>query len=196
MSSEEQLNTISKKFNFNTNIVLWGAAVGIFVLLLPLPAGSIYAYGLIFFALLGLLILHLALQTRMSMETGLLHILKKMLFASETLPILGLMTVLAWLFSLNIKYYARFNNPDMLPREFKTFKGVITGLLGIALLLVKTITSAENKESGAMKSKNPLAKFYKYASDSSVSILYLVITILGIGTGILQVMLEYYLTDG
>ena len=196
MSTEDQLNTVTKKFNFNTNIVMWGAAVGIFVLLLPIPAGSIYAYGLIFFALLGLLILHLALQTRMSMETGILHILKKLLFASETLPILGLMTVLAWLFSLNIKYYARFNNPDMLPREFKTFKGVITGLLGIALLLVKTITSAENKESGAMKSKNPLAKFYKYASDSSVSILYLVITILGIGTGILQVMLEYYLTDG
>jgi len=191
------LNTPGKKFKFDTNIVLWTSIIGIFVLILPVPSGSIYGYGLIFFALLGMLLLHLALQTRMNMEAGILKILKDMLMASETMPIICVMAVLAWLFSLNIKYYDKFNEPNMLPTEFLNFKGLATGLLFVSILLIKAITTDERQEATAMKNNtNPLAKFYKAAAESATSILYLVVTILAIVTGLMQVILEYYLTDG
>lgn len=195
--SEGILNTPGKKFKFDTNIVLWTSIIGIFVLILPVPSGSIYGYGLIFFALLGMMLLHLALQTRMNMEAGIMKILKDMIMSSETLPIICVMAILAWLFSLNIKYFDKFNEPNMLPTEFTNFKGLATGLLFVSILLIKSITEDERQEFTALKkSKNPLGQFYKAASESATSILYLVVTILAIVTGLMQVILQYYLTDG
>ena len=141
--------------------------------------------------------LHLALVTRENMEAGLITILKELLLASETLPIVGLMTVLGWLISMNIMYWDRFNNPEMLPDEFKNFKGLATGLLGISVILVQSITGQETKELQAQtKGQNNISKFYKFASESGASILYLVITILTITVGLMQTIMKYYITDG
>tara|TARA_X000000368_G_C22950724_1_gene676467 strand:+ start:185 stop:769 length:585 start_codon:yes stop_codon:yes gene_type:complete len=192
-----ELNTTSKKIGFSSNIVSFVSLVGFFILLLPMPDGSIYGYGTIFFALLGILMLHLALVTRENMEAGLITILKELLLASETLPIVGLMTVLGWLISMNIMYWDRFNNPEMLPDEFKNFKGLATGLLGISVILVQSITGQETKELQAQtKGQNNVSKFYKFASESGASILYLVITILTITVGLMQTIMKYYITDG
>lgn len=192
-----ELNTTSKKIGFSSNIVSFVSLVGFFILLLPMPDGSIYGYGTIFFALLGILMLHLALVTRENMEAGLITILKELLLASETIPIVGLMTVLGWLISMNIMYWDRFNNPEMLPNEFKNFKGLATGLLGISVLLVQSITGQETKELQAQtKGQNNISKFYKFASESGASILYLVITILAITVGLMQTIMKYYITDG
>ena len=192
-----ELNTTSKKINFSSNIVSFVSAVGFFILLLPFPDGSIYGYGTIFFAMLGLLLLHLALVTRENMESGLIQILKELVFASQTIPIVLLMTVIGWLISMNIIYWDRFNNPEMLPDEFKNFKGLSTGLLGISILLVKTITGQEVQELQAQtKGQNNISKFYKFASESATSMLYLVITILSITVGLMQTIMKYYITDG
>jgi len=192
-----ELNTTSKKIGFSSNIVSFVSLVGFFILLLPMPDGSIYGYGTIFFALLGILMLHLALVTRENMEAGLITILKELLLASETIPIVGLMTVLGWLISMNIMYWDRFNNPEMLPDEFKNFKGLATGLLGISVILVQSITGQETKELQAQtKGQNNVSKFYKFASESGASILYLVITILTITVGLMQTIMKYYITDG
>lgn len=192
-----ELNTTSKKINFSSNIVSFVSAVGFFILLLPFPDGSIYGYGTIFFSMLGLLMLHLALVTRENMESGLITILKELLIASQTVPIVLLMTVLGWLISMNIIYWDRFNNPEMLPDDFKNFKGLSTGLLGISVLLIKTITGQEVQELQAQtKGKNNISKFYKFASESATSILYLVITILAITVGLMQTIMKYYITDG
>lgn len=192
-----ELNTPSKKIGFSSNIVSFVSLVGFFILLLPMPDGSIYGYGTIFFALLGILMLHLALITRENMETGLIKILKELVLASETIPIVALMTVLGWLISMNIMYWDRFNNPEMLPDEFKNFKGLATGLLGISVLLVQSITGQEVQELQAQnKGQNNISKFYKFASESGTSMLYLVITILAITVGLMQTIMRYYITDG
>lgn len=192
-----ELNTTSKKINFSSNIVSFVSAVGFFILLLPFPDGSIYGYGTIFFSMLGLLMLHLALVTRENMESGLITILKELVIASQTLPIVLLMTVLGWMISMNIIYWDRYNNPEMLPDEFKNFKGLSTGLLGISVLLIKTITGQETQELQAQtKGQNNISKFYKFASESATSILYLVITILAITVGLMQTIMKYYITDG
>lgn len=192
-----ELNTPSKKIGFSTNIVSFVAAVGFFILLLPLPEGSIYGYSTIFFALLGIMMLHLALVTRENMEAGLIKILKELLLASETIPIVLLMTVIGWLISMNIIYWDRFNDPEMLPDEFKNFKGLATGLLGMSVLLVQSITRQETAELKAQnKGQTNITKFYKLASESGASILYLVITILAITVGLMQTILKYYITDG
>ena len=192
-----ELNTTTKKIGFSSNIVSFVSLVGFFILLLPMPDGSIYGYGTIFFALLGILMLHLALITRENMETGLIKILKELVLASETIPIVALMTVLGWLISMNIMYWDRFNNPEMLPDEFKNFKGLATGLLGISVLLVQSITGQEVQELQAQnKGQNNISKFYKFASESGTSMLYLVITILAITVGLMQTILKYYVTDG
>ena len=141
--------------------------------------------------------LHLALITRENMETGLIKILKELVLASETIPIVALMTVLGWLISMNIMYWDRFNNPEMLPDEFKNFKGLATGLLGISVLLVQSITGQEVQELQAQnKGQNNISKFYKFASESGTSMLYLVITILAITVGLMQTIMRYYITDG
>ena len=192
-----ELNTTSKKINFSSNIVSFVSAVGFFILILPFPDGSIYGYGTIFFSMLGLLMLHLALVTRENMESGLITILKELVIASQTLPIVLLMTVLGWMISMNIIYWDRYNNPEMLPDEFKNFKGLSTGLLGISVLLIKTITGQETQELQAQtKGQNNISKFYKFASESATSILYLVITILAITVGLMQTIMKYYITDG
>ena len=192
-----ELNTTSKKINFSSNIVSFVSAVGFFILLLPFPDGSIYGYGTIFFSMLGLLMLHLALVTRENMESGLITILKELVIASQTLPIVLLMTLLGWMISMNIIYWDRYNNPEMLPDEFKNFKGLSTGLLGISVLLIKTITGQETQELQAQtKGQNNISKFYKFASESATSILYLVITILAITVGLMQTIMKYYITDG
>ena len=192
-----ELNTTSKKINFSSNIVSFVSAVGFFILILPFPDGSIYGYGTIFFSMLGLLMLHLALVTRENMESGLITILKELVIASQTLPIVLLMTILGWMISMNIIYWDRYNNPEMLPDEFKNFKGLSTGLLGISVLLIKTITGQETQELQAQtKGQNNISKFYKFASESATSILYLVITILAITVGLMQTIMKYYITDG
>ena len=70
-----ELNTTSKKIGFSSKIVSFVAGVGFFILLIPLPEGSIYGYSTIFFALLGIIMLHLALVTRENMQSGLFKIL-------------------------------------------------------------------------------------------------------------------------
>ncbi len=98
---------------------------------------------------------------------------------------------------MNIIYWDRFTNPEMLPDDFKNFKGLSTGLLGISVLLIKTITGQEVQELQAQtKGKNNISKFYKFASESATSILYLVITILSITVGLMQTIMKYYITDG
>tara|TARA_Y100000992_G_scaffold299618_1_gene266692 strand:- start:4317 stop:4910 length:594 start_codon:yes stop_codon:yes gene_type:complete len=197
MPSSGTLNTSSQKFDFDSNVAIVFAAIGVFVLLLPVPTGSIYGYGVIFFALLGLLMLHLALQTKMNLQAGFVEILKKMLISSQTIPVIALMGVIAWLMSMNIRYYDKYNTPDMLPQEFMNFKGLATGLILISVILVKTITDDETQESKALnKKKGSLVEFYKYAAESASGILYLLIAMLGITAGIMQVILQYYLTDG
>ena len=188
------LNTTLKKFTFDTNITIFTSIIGIFILILPIPSGSIYGYGLIFFALSGMMILNLALQTKTNMESGFLKILKKLFFTSESLPIICVMLILAWLFSLNLKYYDKFIEPNMLPNEFIRFKNLATGLLFVAIILIKSVT--KNDEKKTLGSNNNFNKIYNTVSESSMSILYLVILLLAIITGLMQVILKYYLTDG
>lgn len=192
-----ELNTPSRKIGFSTNIISFVALVGFFVLILPIPTGSIYGYSTILFALMGIMMLHLALVTRENMEAGLLTILKELVLASQTIPIVLLMTVISWLISMNIIYWDRFNNPEMLPDEFKNFRSLATGLLGVSILLVQSITGQETQELKAQnKGQNNISKFYKFAAESGSSMLYLVITILAIVVGLMQTIMKYYITDG
>ena len=170
-----ELNTESKKIGFSTSVISWVSAVGFIILLLPVSDSSLYGYSTIFFSLMGMMMIHLALVTKENMESGIIKIL----------------------ISMNIVYYNRFNNPEMLPDEFTNFKSLVTGLLGISIILVTTITSQEQSELQAKnKGQNNISKFYKFASESGSSMLYLLITILGISVGLMQVIMKYYITDG
>ena len=192
-----ELNTESKKIGFSTSIISWVSAVGFFILLLPVSDSSLYGYSTIFFSLMGMMMIHLALVTKENMESGIIKILKELLLSSETIPVFLLMTILGWLISMNIMYYNRFNNPEMLPDEFTNFKSLVTGLLGISIILITTITSQEQSELQAKnKGQNNISKFYKFAAESGSSMLYLLITILGISVGLMQVIMKYYITDG
>ena len=192
-----ELNTTSKKIGFSSKIVSFVAGVGFFILLIALPEGSIYGYSTIFFALLGIIMLHLALVTRENMQSGLIKIVKELIFASETIPIVLLMSLIGWLISMNVIYFDRFNNPEMLPDSFSNFKGLSTGMLGIAVLLITMITNQEKSELTNEKTGNTnIAKLNKIAAESGASILYLIITILGITIGLMQTILKYYITDG
>lgn len=192
-----ELNTPAKKIGFSSNIVTFVAAVGFFILLLPMPEGSIYGYSTIFFALLGIIMLHLALVTRENMESGFIKIVKELVFASETIPIVLLMTIIGWLISMNTVYWDRFNNPELLPDSFSNFKGLATALLGISVILIRSITNNETTElQDQNKGNSNLAKLNKLAAESGTSILYLVITILTITVGLMQTILKYYITDG
>jgi len=67
---------------------------------------------------LGMIMLHLALVTRENMQSGLFKILKELVLASETIPIVLIMSILGWLISMNTLYWDRFNNPELLPDSF------------------------------------------------------------------------------
>ena len=119
-----ELNTESKKIGFSTSVISWVSAVGFIILLLPVSDSSLYGYSTIFFSLMGMMMIHLALVTKENMESGIIKILKELLLSSETIPVFLLMTILGWLISMNIVYYNRFNNPEMLPDEFTNFNNL------------------------------------------------------------------------
>ncbi len=191
-----ELNTTTKKIGFSSNIVSFVAGVGFFLLIIPMSDASIYGYSTIFFALLGMIMLHLALVTRENMQSGLFKILKELVLASETIPIVLIMSILGWLISMNTLYWDRFNNPELLPDSFSSFKGMSTALLGMAIVLIRTITNNEMSGNQDDKGNSNLAKLNKIAAESGASVLYLIITILGITVGLMQTILKYYVTDG
>lgn len=191
-----ELNTTTKKIGFSSNIVSFVAGVGFFLLVIPMSDGSIYGYSTIFFALLGMIMLHLALVTRENMQSGLFKILKELVLASETIPIVLIMSILGWLISMNTLYWDRFNNPELLPDSFSSFKGMSTALLGMAIVLIRTITNSEMSGNQDDKGNSNLAKLNKIAAESGASVLYLIITILAITVGLMQTILKYYVTDG
>lgn len=190
------LNTTLKNNIFNTNISLASVIVGIFVLLLPIPTGSLYGYGVIMFSFIGLLLLNIVLQTKQTIESGMMNIIKK-LFTSELTPILGLLGIVSWLFSLNIKYLNFYNNPSSLPNEFTTFKNLSTGLLFISTILIKSLLDKNYGNKAVEETKHThVKKIYDYTSETSSLLLYLTLLILSIIVGFMQVILQYFITDG
>ena len=97
---------------------------------------------------------------------------------------------------MNTLYWDRFNNPELLPDSFSSFKGMSTALLGMAIVLIRTITNNEMSGNQDDKGNSNLAKLNKIAAESGASVLYLIITILGITVGLMQTILKYYVTDG
>ena len=70
-----ELNTESKKIGFSTSVISWVSAVGFVILLLPVSDSSLYGYSTIFFSLMGMMMIHLALVTKENMESGIIKIL-------------------------------------------------------------------------------------------------------------------------
>jgi|TARA_Y100000992_G_C21273789_1_gene498616 hypothetical protein len=179
--------------NNSVNLLMITSVIGIFILVLPISTGSIYGYGLTLFSILGIMSLFIISNINNTNTQENLQMYKKIfkaLLKHDVLPIILIVLILAWLFSLNIKYYDKFIEPNMLPNEFIRFKNLTTALLFIAIILINSMKYifynnqiVEDQEKNVKKSQN------RY-------ILYLLVTILAVMTGLMQVILQYYLTDG
>ncbi len=184
-----------KSINFNLSMGFIFIIIGFLVSFID-TKGAIAGYSLIICALTGLLVIIFALLNREERKNmGIVPLIK--FLVGHSFPVVILIALVSWVLSINITHYERLQRGDV-PTEFKQFEVVSTILFFLELSILYTYFQKQFSETRAMD-KNPdsiLAKSLELMSSQSTYLLYLLTTISTISIGIMQTIVNYYLTDG
>ena len=181
-----------KSVNFNLQIGFILIVIGFIVSFID-TKGAIAGYSLIICALTGLLIIIFALLNNEERKNLGFFALVKFLIG-HSFPVLILIGLVSWVLSIYINHYERLERGDI-PDEFKQFSVVSTILFFIELSLLYSYFQKQFTESKATDNTT-LAKTMELLSQQSTMLLYLLTTISTISIGIMQTIVNYYLTDG
>lgn len=181
-----------KSVNFNLQIGFILIVIGFIVSFIDIK-GTIAGYSLIICALTGLLVIIFALLNKEERKNmGFFALIKFLL--GHSLPVLILIGLVSWVLSIYINHYERLERGDI-PDEFKQFNLVSTILFFIELSLLYSYFQKQFTET-KMMDNSAMAKTMELLSQQSTMLLYLLATISTISIGIMQTIVNYYLTDG
>ena len=181
-----------KSVNFNLQIGFILIVIGFIVGFIDVK-GAIAGYSLIICALAGLLVIIFALMNREERKNmGFFALLKFLL--GHSMPVLILIGLVSWVLSINISHFERLEKGD-LPDEFKQFYVVTTILFFIELSLLYSYFQKQFTETKVIDN-TVMAKTMELMSSQSTMLLYLLSVISTISIGIIQTIVNYYLTDG
>ena len=192
--SNPKINNSISALKYNTNIFLSFPIVGIFLMYIlgKKNGGGIYGYGLITFSLFGLLVFEMAARKQMNPNKVVFKYIMDVF--NKGGPIMLLITCSGWLLGINIGY-KNIIESDKLPTEYNNFQ-----FLGLFILLTELYLLSQYL--------NDQNKIYKSGGDSITGQLYqlmgknlywlmtLLSVLLLIIIGIMQVIVEYFTTDG
>lgn len=184
-----------KSINFNLQIAFLTIIVGFIVSFIDVK-GAIAGYSLIIASLIGLVVIIFALLNREEEKrSGFFALLKFLL--GHSMPVLIIIGLVSWVLSIYISHYERLEKGDI-PNEFKQFSVVSTILFFIELALLYGFFRRQFMETKLIQKgdNSIMAKSIELISSQSTMLLYLLTSVSAISIGIMQTIVNYYLTDG
>ena len=157
-------------------------------------SAAVWGYGTILLSLTGMLIVSFALTTRKNISGGLMSFLKGLL--SSSLPTVLMVVIITWLLSQSINYYTRINKGDVAP-EYNAFSTASSILVAIQLLvLLKFLYDTSKSATASAKGSGVASDIYSALSSQMSTIGYVLAFVNILITGIMQVILAFFSTDG
>ena len=180
-----------KLFRYDVKIVFGFTLVGILLMfILGKNNGGLWGYGTIGFSLLGLLIFEIAYKNSTTNTKGIKTVFEVLKHGG---PIILLILCIAWLITLNAIYRKTIDSGN-LPEEYKNFER-----LGIVILLTQ-LYLLYNYLNNEMKigtvGKDRMSKLYNLMAKNLSWFMFLLSIIYLLIIGIMQVILQFFTTDG
>ena len=176
---------------YDVHIVLGFTIIGILLItILGNNGGGLWGYGVIGFALFGLLVFEMAYRTNMRKGRGFRAIIDVLMHGG---PIVLLIICIGWLLVLNIVYQSTIESGH-LPGEYDNFQ-----TLGMLILLVELYLLYKYlSDQGKIKfgGKDIASQLNELMSKNIAWVMTLLSIIYMIVIGIMQVILQYFTTDG
>lgn len=158
------------------------------------PASStIWGYGLTGVSLLGLLFVLFNLVSKNSMELKLWDSIKTML--SSSIPIILTILIISWLVILNMIHRVRINTGKVAP-EYSQFSFFSTILIVFQLSVVFKYLLQKTKINIFETENETLNKLGNKINDELSSIIYILTLLNLIFVGMMQIVLQFFSTDG
>lgn len=158
------------------------------------PASSaVWGYGIVALSILSILFITFALATQMTAvgQYNTMEFIMK-LVKSSLMPLL-MFSILVWLISINMTYYKRINEGKV-ATEYDQFSTVSTILVVIQLvLLFKYLKETFMIEKGGPSGEKGLAEALK---NQMASVMYILTALNLIFVGMMNIVLEFFSTDG
>lgn len=146
------------------------------------PANSvIWGYGLVLISLLGILYITFSLASKTEMQSSTFAFIKTIF--SSSFPVLFLMCLLMWFIIMNVSYQSRINKGHV-SKDYYTFGFVSTALIILQIIIILIYV------------RYKMSKAFNETSNQMAYIGYAVGSINYFIAAIMQVILEYFSTDG
>lgn len=196
--------TVSNSLPFDTTTMLMLAIAGVIVKLFmgggttkdgssgPASA-TVWGYGLTSVAFVGLLLVVMSLSTTEAMQKGAMESIK--MIVASSFPVIAILVVLGWIVVINMTFMQRINSGRVAP-EFNQFSLFSTILIVLQLLVVfKYILDTIGIN--LVPDANEAAKQAEKVLSSELTSVTIVLTLLNlIFAGMMQVVVEFFSTDG
>jgi hypothetical protein len=161
------------------------------------PANSsIWGYGVILISLLGILYVTFSLATKREMQSGTVDFMKAIY--NSSFPVLFFMGLIIWLITMNVSYQSRINKGQV-SNDYYKFGFISTFLIALQLLIILKFVRDKmrvTQNTSLSISNNILSNMFNQLSLQMASIGYALGTINYAIVAIMQIILEYFSTDG
>ena len=193
-------NDTGYEVNILTGIICAGLAMKIFFYQntsqdgVSGPANSaIWGYGVVLIALFGILYVTFSLASKREIQSGVFEFMKTVM--NSSFPVLFLMGIVIWLIVMNISHQTRINKGHF-SKDYYKFEFVSTFLIILqTLIILKFIRNKLGMTQTTMEN-NPMSKIFNQISLQMASIGYAVGVINYAIVAIMQIILDYFSTDG
>jgi len=155
------------------------------------PANAtIWGYSIILFSLFGILFISFALANKISMKDNTIQLIKNLF--NTSLPILLLIAILSWILIINIKF-KKIINSGLVASNYNQFSNISSFLIIIQILIVyKYLSYVVDKINNIITPNNK-----KEQNISQVIYISYILSLVNfIFAGLMNILLEYYSTDG
>jgi hypothetical protein len=154
---------------------------------------SIAGYAVVLFALFGILYVTFSLASKSEMQSGPMDFLKTIVKTS--FPVLFLMGLIIWLIVMNATYHDRINKGQV-SNDYYKFGYVSTALIIFQIIIILKFVKDKMANVQPSNANTPLSKILNAFATQMASIGYAVGTINYAVAAIMQIILEYFSTDG
>lgn len=160
------------------------------------PANSyIWGYGITLLSLIGILYVTFSLASKSAIQSGIIEFMKAIYKSS--FPVLFLIGIIIWLIVMNISYQSRINKGQV-SNDYYKFGFISTFLIVLQLLIILKFVRDKMgiSQNISSNSRNIIANIFNQLSLQMTYIGYAVGTINYVIVIIMQIILEYFSTDG
>ena len=152
---------------------------------------TIWGYGMVALSLFGLMITAFALAYKDQFKESTMTLIKNIF--SSSLPVILLIAIISWIVAQNITFFKRINQGKV-ANEYYQFSSISTILIVVQLVLLFKFFTDEMVSSKAIKAGK--SQIYNLLASQMSYVMYM-LTVLNLAlVGVVQVILQYFSTDG